>query len=165
MLLEDKIKAVAPTFGSKPMKRDLTFTETYPYPIERVWRALTDSASISDWLMPNDFKPMLGHKFQFQTKPAPGFDGIVDCEVIELTPPTRLAFSWKGGGIDTIATFTLTSVPEGTHLRLEHTGFSGPRGMMVSFILGGGWKKILRVALPNAVSRYSEFGYLTKGSV
>lgn len=141
------------------MKRDLIFNETYPYPIERVWRALTDSAAITDWLMPNDFKPVIGHKFQFHTKPAPGFDGIVNCEVIELTPPTRLAFSWKGGGIDTVAMFTLTSVTEGTHLRLDHTGFSGLRGMMVSSILGSGWKKILGVALPNAVSRCSASGY------
>lgn len=141
------------------MKRDLTFNEVYPYPIERVWRALTDSNAITDWLMPNDFKPELGHKFQFHTKPAPGFDGTVNCEVIELTPPTRLAFSWQGGGIDTVATFTLTTVPEGTHLRLDHTGFSGLRGMMVSSILGGGWKKILGVALPQAVGRVTDCGY------
>jgi len=141
------------------MKRNLIFDEVYPHPIERVWRALTDSEAMTDWLMPNDFEPKIGHKFQFHTKPAPGFDGTVNCEVIELTPPTRLAFSWKGGGIDTIATFTLTSVPEGTHLRLEHTGFSGVRGMMVSFILGGGWKKILGVALPQTVSRFSDSGY------
>ncbi|HEY4282808.1 MAG TPA: SRPBCC domain-containing protein [Chthoniobacterales bacterium] len=141
------------------MIRNLTFDETYPYPIERVWLALTDSTAIADWLMPNDFKPEIGHKFQFHTDPAPGFDGTVDCEVIELTPPNRLAFSWKGGGIDTIATFSLSAVPEGTHLRLEHTGFSGLRGMMVSSILGGGWKKILGIALPKAVSRVSDAGY------
>jgi uncharacterized protein YndB with AHSA1/START domain len=141
------------------MKRDLIFNEVYPYPIERVWRALTDSEAIADWLMPNDFEPKIGHKFQFHTKPAPGFDGTVNCEVIEVTPPTRLAFSWKGGGIDTVATFTLTSVPEGTHLRLEHTGFSGLKGMMVGSILGKGWKKILGVALPKAVSRFSDSGY------
>jgi uncharacterized protein YndB with AHSA1/START domain len=141
------------------MKRNLTFSEIYPHPIERVWRALTDSNAMADWLMENDFKPEIGHRFQFHTKPAPGFDGIVNCEVLELHPPSRLAFSWKGGGIDTIATFTLKPVPEGTHLRLEHTGFSGMKATMVSYILGGGWKKILGVALPNAVSRCLESGY------
>jgi uncharacterized protein YndB with AHSA1/START domain len=141
------------------MKRNLTFNEIYPYPIERVWRALTDSEAMADWLMENDFKPEIGHRFQFHTKPAPGFDGIVNCEVLELRPPSRLAFSWKGGGIDTIATFTLEPVPEGTHLHLEHTGFSGIKATMVSYILGGGWKRILGVALPGAVSRSVESGY------
>jgi uncharacterized protein YndB with AHSA1/START domain len=141
------------------MKRNLIFNEIYPYPIERVWRALTDSEAMADWLMENDFKPEIGHRFQFHTKPAPGFDGIVDCEVLELQPPRRMAFSWKGGGIDTIATFTLEPVPEGTHLRLEHAGFSGMKATLVSFILGGGWKKILGVALPNAAARYPDSGY------
>lgn len=141
------------------MKRNLTFDEIYPYPIERVWRALTDSEAMADWLMENDFKPEIGHRFQFQTKPAPGFDGIVNCEVLELRPPSRLAFSWKGGGIDTVATFTLEPVPEGTHLRLEHTGFSGMKATLVSYILGGGWKRILGVALPSAAARYTDAGY------
>jgi uncharacterized protein YndB with AHSA1/START domain len=93
------------------MKRDLRFEQTYPYPVERVWEAITDSAAMSDWLMPNDFVPRIGHKFRFQTKPARGFDGIVHCEVIALDPPRRLAFTWKGGGIDTVVTFTLEPVP------------------------------------------------------
>ena len=54
------------------------------HPVSRMWDAITDPEAISDWLMPTDFAPRLGHKFQFRTKPAPGFDGIVHCEVIEL---------------------------------------------------------------------------------
>ena len=60
------------------MKRNLIFDEVYPHPIERVWRALTDSEAMTDWLMPNDFEPKIGHKFRFHTKPAPGFDGTVN---------------------------------------------------------------------------------------
>ena len=80
------------------MKRDLRFEELYPYPIDRVWEAITDPAAISDWLMPTDFAPRLGHKFQFRTKPEPG-------------PPRRLAYTWKGGGIDTVVTFMLQPAP------------------------------------------------------
>jgi uncharacterized protein YndB with AHSA1/START domain len=127
------------------MTRDLRFEQIYPYPPDRVWQAITDPEAISDWLMPTDFAPRLGHKFQFRTKPQPGFNGIVDCEVIALDPPRRLSYTWKGGSIDTVVIFTLEPVPEGTKLILEHKGFRGPRAMMISLIMGSGWKgKILQ---------------------
>jgi uncharacterized protein YndB with AHSA1/START domain len=136
------------------MKRDLRFEEHYPYPPGRVWEAISDSAAMADWLMPNDFQPRLGHRFQFRTKPAPGFDGIVNCEVITLDPPRRLAYTWKGGGIDTVVTFTLEPTRDGTKLVLEHTGFRGARATMVSFILGRGWRKsILPQRLPAVLKR------------
>jgi uncharacterized protein YndB with AHSA1/START domain len=131
------------------MKRDLKFEAEYPYPPNEVWEALTDREAMAEWLMPNDFAPLIGHKFTFRTKPAPGFDGIVHCEVLELDPPRRLSFSWEGGGIDTVATFILKPSASGTHLALEHTGFRGLRGLMVSKIMGQGWrKKILPKSLP-----------------
>jgi hypothetical protein len=37
----------------------------YPYPVQQVWRALTDSRALAKWLMPNDFRPRLGRKFCF----------------------------------------------------------------------------------------------------
>jgi uncharacterized protein YndB with AHSA1/START domain len=139
------------------MKRDLRFEEHYPYPPERVWEAITDSAAIAEWLMPNDFQPRLGHQFQFSTKPAPGFDGIVHCEVITLDPPRRLAYTWKGGGIDTVLTITLEPEPGGTRFVLEHTGFEGARGMMVSMLMSSGWGgKILRKGLPAVLARRAE---------
>jgi uncharacterized protein YndB with AHSA1/START domain len=138
------------------MKRDIKLEAFYPWPVETVWRALTDSEALAEWLMPNDFSPRVGHKFQFRTKPAPGFDGIVNCEVIELIEHERLAFTWKGGGINTVVTFTLEPDPNGTRLRLEHNGFEGLRAVLVSFILGGGWrKKILPLHLPAALARLS----------
>jgi uncharacterized protein YndB with AHSA1/START domain len=115
---------------------------------------------MADWLMPNDFQPRLGHKFQFRTKPAPGFDGIVNCEVVELDPPRTLAYTWRGGGIDTLVRFVLEPAPEGTRLKFEHTGFRGARAVMVSFIMGSGWtSKILPKQLPDAVARMENQGY------
>jgi uncharacterized protein YndB with AHSA1/START domain len=114
---------------------------------------LTDPEAMADWLMPNDFEPRLGHRFTLRTKPAPGFDGIVRCEVRELDPPRILSFSWEGGGIDTLVTFTLNPITTGTKLVLEHKGFRGLRGLMVSSILGQGWrKKILPKSIPNVLS-------------
>lgn len=144
------------------MQRTLVFEESYPHPREKVWAALTSSEAMADWLMPNNFAPRLGHQFQFRTKPAPGFDGIVHCEVLEIDPPKTLAFSWRGGGIDTTVRFTLTSVESGTHLRFEQSGFKGLRAMMVSFILGNGWRgKILPVGLPAAAARIDAEGSYT----
>jgi uncharacterized protein YndB with AHSA1/START domain len=73
------------------LKRNLRLERVYPYPPERLWRALTDSAAMNDWLMPNDFQPVVGHKFQFHTMAAPTFDGTVYCEVLEIDAPRRLA--------------------------------------------------------------------------
>lgn len=143
------------------MKRDLHFEITYPYPPDRVWRAVTDSEAMSDWLMPNDFQPVVGHRFQFRTQPRAGFDGIVNCQVTEVDPPRKVAYSWRGGGIDTVVTITLDAVAEGTRLRLAHTGFQGVRAVMVSFIMGSGWgSKILRQNLPAAIARVTAEGYV-----
>jgi uncharacterized protein YndB with AHSA1/START domain len=141
------------------MNRDLQFVMTYPHPPEHVWQALTNADAIAQWLMPNDFMPIVGHRFQFHTKPAPGFDGIVNCEVLEISPPERLVYTWTGGGVDTRLIWTLKPVPEGTSLTLDHTGFKGLRGMLVSGILGKGWRsKILTINLPALLDLWSGSG-------
>ena len=71
------------------MKADIDASVVYPHPVDRVWEALTSSEALAAWLMPNDFKPAVGHRFTFRTKPAPGFDGVVRCEVLELDPPAQ----------------------------------------------------------------------------
>lgn len=134
------------------MKRDLHFDAFYPHPPERVWNALTRREAIARWLMENDFEPRVGHRFQLRAKPQPGWDGIVHCEVLELDPPRRLAWSWKSNApLDTVLTITLTAEGNGTRLRLAHTGFAGMKGVMVSFILGSGWKGIIHKAIPAVV--------------
>jgi uncharacterized protein YndB with AHSA1/START domain len=141
------------------MKRDLHFEMTYRHAPEQVWQALTNADAMAQWLMPNDFLPIVGHRFQFRTKPAAGFDGIVQCEVLEVSPPERLVYTWTGGGVDTRLIWTLERVPEGTRLTLDHTGFKGLRGMLVSGILGKGWRsKILTINLPALLDRWSGSG-------
>ena len=142
------------------MARKLRFEALYPYSPEQVWTALTDPAAIADWLMPNDFRAEVGHRFNFRTKPAPGFDGIVDCEVLRVEPPTELAYSWKGGGIETIVTYSLAREGDSTRLVMEQDGFRGLRGLMVSRILGSGWKKIIGDNLRNASGRVADGRYV-----
>ena len=136
------------------MKRDIRIEVVYPHPPARVWRALTDSAELAQWLMQNDFQPRLGHKFQFRTKPQPGWRGIVDCEVVEIEESRRLAYTWKGE-LDrpvTKVTWTLEPIPGGTKLQLEHTGFQGLGGVMLSMLLGSGWGKMLRKTIPDLLA-------------
>jgi uncharacterized protein YndB with AHSA1/START domain len=119
----------------------------YPHPPERVWRALTDPDVLASWLMPNDIDPQVGHRFTFRTKPAPGFDGIVRCEVLEADPPHRLVYTWAGGPTKakpTTVAWTLSRVEGGTRLTLEHTGFSGLGGFFLKAMLGRGWGHKLR---------------------
>jgi len=96
-----------------------------------VWEYLTESELIALWLMPNNFKPILGYEFQFKTKPIPSMDldGIFHCQVLEMIPFQKLIYSWKGGSgdgvftLDTIVEWTLEKQGKGTKLFLKQTGF------------------------------------------
>jgi uncharacterized protein YndB with AHSA1/START domain len=139
------------------VKADIDLTAAYPHPIDKVWAALTSAEALEAWLMPNDFRPVVGHRFTFRTRPAPGFDGIVRCEVLELDPPRRMAWSWSGGKIDTVVTFTLEQAGEQqageqqageqTRLRMHQVGFDGLGAQIIRRILASGWPGILRERL------------------
>ena len=135
------------------MKGDLKFEAVYPYSPEQVWKALTDSDALAEWLMPNDFEPRLGNKFHLRMKPAPNFSGLVECEVVELDPPRHLAYSWHAGDQNTTVSFKLERVAAGTRVVLEHTGFAADGGMMISSVLSSGWKKKIESSLPATVAR------------
>ena len=98
-----------------------------PQPPEQVWRALADSATLAEWMYPNDFEPRVGHHFTFRVPPNPkrGFDGVVvHCEVLECEPPFRLTYSWAGGSlVNTRVSYRLEPDGEGTRLVFEHSGF------------------------------------------
>ena len=125
---------------SRVVRRQLV----YPHPPDRVWRALTDPVAIAQWLMPNDFEPRVGHRFQFRTTPRPGFSGVIDAEVLLVDPPRRLCYAWAAGGHHTTVTWTLEPTAHGTRVTLEHAGFRGATGVIAGFMLGFGWRKKLR---------------------
>jgi uncharacterized protein YndB with AHSA1/START domain len=138
------------------MKADIDATVVYPHPVARVWAALTSSEALAAWLMPNDFRPVAGHRFTFRTRPAPGFDGIVRCEVLELDPPRRMVWSWAGGNIDTTVTFTLEEVAAAqTRLRLRQVGFHGLGAQLTRRILAGGYPRILGQRLPAYLDQWA----------
>lgn len=131
------------------MTRDIHHTWFLPHSPDKVWQYLTEPQLLAQWLMENDFKPIVGHSFQFRTKPIVkfGFDGIVNCEVLEVVPKKRLSYTWKGGSggkvsLDSKVTWTLTPKDDGTELLLAHTGFKGLKNFFASIVMQSGWSKI-----------------------
>ena len=103
--------------------RTLTIERELPHPPEKVWRALTESQLIQEWLMGNDFEPQVGHRFKFRSTPVPNWDGVIDSQVLVIEPVSRLSYSWGTMGMESVVTWTLTPTASGTHVRMEHSGF------------------------------------------
>ena len=93
---------------------------------EKVWRALTDPVLLAEWLLPVvDLKLEPGAAFAFKTQPHPGWDGIVNCRILEIEAHRKLRYTWVVGDmvLDTVVTFTLTPTASGTRLSLVQSGF------------------------------------------
>lgn len=103
--------------------RSVVVEKEFAHAPEKVWRALTEGELIRQWLMENDFEPEQGRQFQFRAQPMPGWSGLIDCEVLALTPLERLSYSWATMGTVTVVTWTLTPTPGGTLVRMEQSGF------------------------------------------
>ena len=89
-----------------------------PHPPEKIWRALTQPHLIEEWLMKNDFAPVVGHSFKLSAD-----WGAVDCRVEAVEPNKTLSYTWAAYGLESIVTWTLTRTSTGTHLRMEQSGF------------------------------------------
>jgi uncharacterized protein YndB with AHSA1/START domain len=89
-----------------------------PHKPEKIWRALTQSHLIGEWLMQADFKPEVGHSFNLRAD-----WGVVDCEVLAVEPLKALSYTWNSGDLKSVVTWTLSPTQAGTHLRMEQTGF------------------------------------------
>jgi uncharacterized protein YndB with AHSA1/START domain len=74
-----------------------------PFPPEKVWRALTQPHLIQDWLMENDFAPVVDHRFNLRAD-----WGVVDCQVLAVEPNKTLSYTWETKGLDSVVTWTLT---------------------------------------------------------
>jgi uncharacterized protein YndB with AHSA1/START domain len=101
----------------------LVIERTFAHSPEKLWRALTESQLLAQWLMNNDFESTVGRKFQFRSNPVPGWDGLIHCEVLIVEPSKRLSYTWSSMGADFVVGFTLTPADGGTHLRMEQSGF------------------------------------------
>jgi uncharacterized protein YndB with AHSA1/START domain len=108
---------------SNPETLAVVVERDLPYVPEKIWRALTQPHLIAEWLMQNDFAPVVGRQFTLRMDPQPNWNGVIDCQVLVVEPNKTLSYAWGALGLETVVTFTLTPTPAGTRLRMEQTGF------------------------------------------
>ena len=105
--------------------RSVVVERDFPHLSEKLWRALTQPHLIEEWLMKNDFLPLVGHRFNLRGD----WGGVLDCEVLEVEPNRTLSYTWNfvhddaAFNLRSVVTFTLTPTSMGTHLRVEQSGF------------------------------------------
>ena len=105
--------------------RSVVVEREIPHPPEKLWRALTQPHLIEEWLMKNDFKPAVGHRFNLRGE----WGGVLDCEVLAVEPNRTLSYTWNfvhddaAYNLRSVVTFTLTPTQAGTRLRMEQSGF------------------------------------------
>ena len=117
-----------------------------PHPPEKIWRALTQPHLIQDWLMNNDFRPVVGHHFNFRAD-----WGAVDCQVLAVEPNKTLSYTWAAYDLKSVVTWTLTPTSAGTHLRMEQSGFR-PDQRQAYQGAKGGWPRFF-AALERVLAR------------
>jgi uncharacterized protein YndB with AHSA1/START domain len=122
---------------SKPTTetRSVVVERELPHPPAKIWRALTQGALIEEWLMKNDFEPVVGHRFNLRAD-----WGAVDCQVLAVEPNKTLSYTWAAYGLDSVVTWTLAPTSTGTHLRMEQSGFR-PDQKQVYQGAKGGWQQ------------------------
>ena len=119
----------------------------FAHPAETVWEYLTKPELMEQWLMKNDFQPIVGLDFQFITNPIPNldFDGIFYCKVLEIVPFKKLSYSWKSGPgdgkitLDSVVVWKLERTEKGTEVFLEHSGFAKKENLDFYNGLSHGW--------------------------
>jgi uncharacterized protein YndB with AHSA1/START domain len=116
------------------------------HPAERIWRALTQPHLIAEWLMKNDFQPVVGHRFDLRAD-----WGVVDCRVLVVEPNRTLSYAWQAYGLESVVTWTLTPSGTGTLLRMEQSGFR-PDQQQAYQGARGGWPRFF-AALEQLLAR------------
>jgi uncharacterized protein YndB with AHSA1/START domain len=128
--------------------RSIIIERVMPHSSEKIWRALTQSHLMAEWLMQNDFQPVVGHKFQFRSKPMAGWNGVADCEVLVVEPPHRLVWRQSASGeqaaagLRSVVSWTLTPAEGGVGVRMEHSGFR-PQDEAGYQAMSHGWPRVL----------------------
>jgi uncharacterized protein YndB with AHSA1/START domain len=126
------------------MRLDISMEELFPVPIDRVWHALTDPRMIERWLMrPDGYEAKVGARFILRETSRADCRGQVECEVLELSPPNRMVWSWRGAQdpATTRLVIDLEADERGTRLKLRHTGESDERTVRGTTV---GWTDKLR---------------------
>jgi uncharacterized protein YndB with AHSA1/START domain len=142
-------------------------TREYPHPASKLWHALTDPELVPLWTStgrsgtPEGFAAEVGNKFRFVGKPVPGWDGIVNCEVLAVEAPVMLKHTWQGdeNGPPSLVTWRIEPTRGGARLTYEHTGFRGIVGIVMSkLVLGPVRRRMLERGLPPVLESIDDTG-------
>ena len=164
------------------MERTIRIKSHLPYKPEQVWLALTDARLLGKWFMENDINPVLNQEFTFRMAPQKGWDGITYCKIKDIEPMKRIVYTYQGKAsgekalscagihseaadkaakgifteLDTVLSFSLAAICGGTTLTMEHSGYKGLKLIIVSLIMGMGWKKQLRKKMPRVLEEIAK---------
>jgi uncharacterized protein YndB with AHSA1/START domain len=133
--------------------RSVVVEREIPHPPEKIWRALTQPHLIEEWLMKNDFKPVVDHRFDLRAD-----WGAIDCQVLAVEPHKTLSYTWNatrdGAAIDlkSVVTWTLTPTSTGTRLRMEQSGFRDDQPQYYYQGAKSGWPRLF-AALEEVLAR------------
>jgi uncharacterized protein YndB with AHSA1/START domain len=130
---------------------EVVLVRVFNAPIDRVWQAITTPAAFEKWYFPiPEFRPVVGHEFGF-TVEHEGNRWVHLCRVTEVTPPNRLAYTWRYPDHegDSLVTFELMAEGPQTRLTLRHTGLDSfpklPAFARENFLAG--WTDLIGRAL------------------
>jgi uncharacterized protein YndB with AHSA1/START domain len=126
--------------GSSNETRIVVVEREFPFPPEKIWRALTQPHLIEEWLMSNDFRPVIGHRFNLRRSPRPDVNIVVDCQVRIVEPNKTLSYTWDAMGLESVVTWTLTPTSAGTRLRMEQAGFRPDQSQAYRGAIAG-WRR------------------------
>jgi uncharacterized protein YndB with AHSA1/START domain len=138
----------------------LVIERTFNAPVAIVWKALTNKEDMKVWSFEiKEFKPEVGFEFQFSAE-KDNVKFIHLCEIIEIIPEKKMAYSWryKGHKGDTLVTIELFAEGKKTRLKLTHEGLETlpqtPDFVRENFLQG--WTMIIGTNLKQFVETTSK---------
>jgi len=125
---------------------------TYDVPVEKVWKAITDSNQLKKWYFEDikGFKPEVGTEFTFTGQ----MDDIIYyhiCKVLEVEPQKKLKHSWRYRDTpgNSFVTWELFPAGNKTTVRLTHEGLETfpATEVFARKNFEGGWTQIVGTML------------------
>lgn len=135
------------------MKPEIEITRVFDADVTTVWEAITNNDYLKQWyFVLEKFVPEKGFKFSFTGGPDNGIQYNHLCEIVEVIPEKKLAYSWQYEGYEgnSLVVFELFAEGEKTKLVFTHSGLSNFPAENSDFAIGNfemGWNYFINEAL------------------
>ena len=108
------------------MKADpIVVEQTFNTPIAVVWKAITNMDQMRQWFFETmiDFEPEVGFRTRFNVR-VEDRDYLHQWKVTDVVSERSIVYDWRYGGFsgNSSVTWELSETPNGTKLKLTHTG-------------------------------------------